>query len=103
MHTLSPIEFQALAASGAQIIDVRQAWEIDIAPFAGALALPLDQLPALFDRLNPQLPVGVVCHHGVRSEMAARFLEQRGFADVSHLQGGVDAWSQHIDPGIARY
>jgi len=103
MKTLNPAEFQALARSDAQIVDVRRADEVAYAPFAGAMHLPLDELPDLIGELNPQRAVGVLCHHGVRSEMAARFLEQQGFADVSHLGGGIEAWSIEIDPSVPRY
>jgi predicted sulfurtransferase len=35
--------------------------------------------------------------------MAGRFLERNGFAQVMHLSGGIDAWSQQIDPSVPRY
>lgn len=103
MLTLNAHQFQALINQGAQLVDVRQPDEVAIAAFPGALNLPLDRLPSLLGQLNPDRPVAVLCHHGVRSEMASRFLEQRGFAAVSHLEGGIDAWSQLIDPAVPRY
>jgi rhodanese-related sulfurtransferase len=35
--------------------------------------------------------------------MAVRLLERNGFADFAHLNGGIDAWSQEIDPSVPRY
>jgi len=29
--------------------------------------------------------------------------EQQGFAAVSHLKGGIDAWSREVDPAVPRY
>jgi rhodanese-related sulfurtransferase len=63
----------------------------------------MHELQDRIGELNPGASIGVLCHHGVRSEMAARFLERSGFADVSHLGGGIEAWSEQIDPSIPRY
>lgn len=43
------------------------------------------------------------CHHGMRSQRAAEHLLRMGFMDVHNLQGGIDAWSLHVDPNVARY
>ena len=45
----------------------------------------------------------VICHHGVRSQQVAMFLERNGFSNVFNLQGGVDAWSHAIDPSMPKY
>ena len=34
---------------------------------------------------------------------AAALLERLGFADVSHLAGGIDAWADILDPALPRY
>jgi rhodanese-related sulfurtransferase len=39
----------------------------------------------------------------MRSLQVAHFLQQQGYADVVNLQGGIDAWSVSLDPGVARY
>ncbi len=43
------------------------------------------------------------CHHGMRSQRAAEHLLRMGFMDVHNLQGGIDAWSLHVDPNVQRY
>jgi len=48
-------------------------------------------------------PIVVLCHHGHRSERAARMLLGRGFARVENLDGGIDAWSITVDPAVHRY
>lgn len=45
----------------------------------------------------------MLCHHGVRSRAAAEKVLKMGFAKVYNLEGGIDAWSQHVDPKVARY
>lgn len=106
MHNLSPAELKALLDSPAPplVIDVREAEELDLAPFAGARHLPMMALMSGgFQALDREAPVVLLCHHGVRSEMGGRFLERNGFANVLHLSGGIDAWSLEIDPSVARY
>jgi len=44
-----------------------------------------------------------VCHTGRRSQNAAMFLAQSGFADVQNLSGGVERWAVEIDPSMRRY
>lgn len=104
MRTLSPAEFHDLIqAPGVQLLDVRYAEELALASLPGAINVPLPELPARLNELDRQQPVAILCHHGVRSEHAARFLEREGFSDVAHLAGGIDAWSRLIDADVPRY
>ena len=44
------------------------------------------------------------CHHGIRSQSAAEyFLREQGFSNLYNLRGGIDAWSQLVDPSVPRY
>jgi len=103
MRTLNPSDFQAHVAAGALLLDVRMPEELEIAALPGAINIPLNDLPDRIGELNPGAAIAVLCHHGVRSERAARFLERSGFGDVSHLAGGIDAWSLEIDESVPRY
>ncbi len=104
MRNLSPQELKSLLDQGqARLLDVRQAEELEIARIEGALHIPLNELPTRLGELDPAQAIVAMCHHGVRSEMAARVLERNGFTQVAHLSGGIDAWSQAIDPAIPRY
>jgi rhodanese-related sulfurtransferase len=47
--------------------------------------------------------VVVICHHGIRSQQVALFLDHHGFSAVLNLQGGVDAWARDVDPAMAKY
>lgn len=90
-------------AQGAVVIDVRMPEEVQMAAISGAINIPMNDLPTRLGELNPEAPVAVLCHHGMRSEMASRFLERNGFTDVAHLAGGIDAWSITIDSSVPRY
>jgi rhodanese-related sulfurtransferase len=42
-------------------------------------------------------------HTGQTSLDAAAYFAGHGFTNARYLRGGIDAWSQEIDPGIRRY
>lgn len=104
MQNLTPEAFRDLIARpGTVLLDVRMPEEVAIAALPGAINIPLAELGQRVSELNASAPIAVLCHHGVRSEMAGRFLERNGFVDVAHLTGGIHAWSQIIDPSVPRY
>lgn len=88
-----------------RLIDVREAQEFEFSRIPGAELLPLSQWPAVaLEKLtDPAQPLLLQCHHGGRSGQAATFLLHRGFTDVTNVAGGIDAWSQEIDPSVPRY
>lgn len=84
------------------LLDVRRDDERVIASLGG-IHIPLDQLESRVDEIpRDKLPVIVYCHHGVRSLYATQFLKFNGF-DALSLRGGIDEWSQTVDPSIPRY
>jgi len=85
------------------LLDVREPWEIETAKIAGITPIPMREIPARAAELDRGREVVAICHHGGRSMQVAMFLEQQGFAAVHNLSGGMDAWSQQIDPKIPRY
>ena len=53
--------------------------------------------------LDPKTPIVFQCHHGVRSQQAAEYFRREGFRNLYNLRGGIDAWSQFVDPSVPRY
>ena len=84
------------------LLDVRQPEEFDAAKIEGALLIPLNELPGRLGELPKNLPVVVMCHHGMRSAHAVHHLREAGY-DALNLAGGIDSWSREIDPSIATY
>ncbi|GLC25863.1 ThiF family adenylyltransferase [Roseisolibacter agri] len=105
VEEISPVELAARlgAADPPLVLDVREPWEHDIAHLAGARLVPLNQLPAALSTLDPARALVTMCHHGVRSRMAAEFLRERGLTRVANLSGGIDAWSEDVDASVPRY
>jgi len=85
------------------ILDVREPWEYAVCQIDGAELVPMRQIPAALENLDPERETVVVCHHGIRSYHVARFLEQAGFGRVINLEGGVAAWARDVDPTMATY
>ena len=89
--------------SPAILLDVRESFEVEIASIPGSLHIPLGQLGDRVGELASDQPYVVMCHHGGRSERATRYLLAQGLMEVRNLEGGIDAWSVHVDPDIPRY
>jgi rhodanese-related sulfurtransferase len=89
------------------ILDVREPWEIqrsNIQTTSGKLvAIPMMQLQARITELKRDVPIAMLCHHGVRSLQVARFLAFNGFNTVANISGGIEAWSIDFDPDVPRY
>lgn len=89
------------------VLDVREPWEIQRAHVrpenCALLAIPMMQLQARMSELQRDVPIAVLCHHGVRSLQVARFLAFNGFSSVANISGGIDAWATDFDASVARY
>jgi len=86
-------------------LDVREPDEYATAKIAGTTLLPMSQLAERAAELEPHRDGEIVvhCHHGGRSLRVTMWLRGQGFTKVSNLTGGIDAWSQQIDPSVPRY
>jgi rhodanese-related sulfurtransferase len=85
------------------ILDVREPWELQVCALPNFTHIPMGQIPVRVAELDPKTDLVVVCHHGVRSQQVANFLDRHGFSRIYNLRGGVDAWARDIDPGMATY
>ncbi|RMH69067.1 MAG: MBL fold metallo-hydrolase [Actinomyces sp.] len=75
-----------------QLVDVRQPGETAGGVIEGAITIPLTRLNAELARLDAARPTIVYCAGGYRSSIAASRMAAAGFADVSDLVGGYNAW-----------
>jgi len=101
----SPIEVNALMKmkEAPILIDVREPVEQQISTLPGALSLPLGQLSQHLKELDPAREYVLFCRTGVRSMQALQIMLSGGFSHVHHLQGGINAWGQTIDPTMLQY
>lgn len=101
---VTPSEARALLAgvNRPTLLDVRNLWERELCSIEGSVHLPLDQLASRAGELERDRTVVIYCHHGIRSLMAARYLQEQGFNAIS-MSGGIELWSRQIDPDVPRY
>ena len=103
---LSPAEAGRLLERGdVQVIDVREEWEFARDHIPGARLVPLAQLGARLEEIDPERPLLMVCEVGERSRLAAEFLHEAGFPQVYNLRGGMIAWRNHrlpVEAGTGR-
>ena len=85
------------------LLDVREPEELALAAVSGVVHIPMAEIPARLAELDRDRHIVCMCHGGVRSRRVAEFLAANGYERVFNLSGGIDAWSQQIDPRIPRY
>ena len=90
-------------ADAPTVIDVREQWEYDIAHLPASRLIPLVELQTTVGSLDKDGDYVLLCHHGMRSEMAAQWMQAQGFTRVANLAGGIDGWSTSVDSAVARY
>lgn len=102
---ITPAELHALLRAGEDldVIDVREPYEWQIARLPNARLIPLATVPSAIPTLDRARRIVVLCHHGMRSAMAAEQLRDAGFDRVSNLAGGIARWSAEVDPSVPRY
>ncbi len=77
-------------------VDVRMPREVAHAPADGCINIPLNQLPQHVEQLPRDAErLVIVCAHGQRSLMAARWLRQNGFDAAQSLMGGMASWRRY--------
>ncbi|WP_446226043.1 adenylyltransferase/sulfurtransferase MoeZ [Nocardia sp. IBHARD005] len=94
-----------LDADKVELIDVREPVEWDIVHIAGATLIPKDRILSgeALAELPQNKPIVLHCKTGIRSAEALAALKRAGFADATHLQGGVVAWAKQVDPSLPVY
>ncbi len=88
---------------GAVLLDVRESWERDTGCIEGSLHIPMGDIPARLQELDPDDHIVVYCHMGVRSMNVTAWLREQGFERVQSMAGGIDRWSRFVDPKVPRY
>lgn len=73
------------------VLDVREPWELQLCALPGCLHIPMGQIRIRLAELDPDTDLVVVCHHGLRSQHVALYLDRQGFGRVYNLRGGLEA------------
>ncbi len=103
--TITPAELDARRKRGDDIdlVDVREPVEWEICRIEGARLAPLPAFAEALSTMDSARDVVVYCWVGARSATAVRQLQAAGFRRVWNLAGGIDRWSEEVDPSVPRY
>ncbi|TSA20200.1 MAG: adenylyltransferase/sulfurtransferase MoeZ [Actinomycetales bacterium] len=105
--TIAVTELKAKMDSGEKfmLIDVREPGEFEIVRIPGSVLIPKQEFlsGSALERLPQDVPIILHCKSGVRSAECLAVLKQAGFADATHVAGGVVAWVKQIDPALPIY
>ncbi|MBF6269869.1 adenylyltransferase/sulfurtransferase MoeZ [Nocardia farcinica] len=105
--TITARELKELLDAGKEIelIDVREPVEWDIVHIEGAKLIPKDRILSgeALSELPQNRPIVLHCKTGIRSAEALAVLKNAGFTDATHVQGGIVAWANQIDPSLPVY
>jgi len=104
VRSMSVADLKALLDAGEafELLDVRTVAERETARIEGATLMD-DEQAARLSALPKETMFVFHCHHGGRSQQAAEHFVALGFTNVHNVVGGIDAWSQEIDPKVPRY
>jgi adenylyltransferase/sulfurtransferase len=85
------------------VIDVREPYEYAIARIPGTQLIPLSQIDERASELDASREIILHCRSGKRSADALNRLKRRGFRRLKNLTGGIQAWSDEVDPTVPKY
>ena len=95
------------------VIDTRNAYEVAVGSFVGSLDPCTESFRDFPDwveqRLRPLVEqtsparIAMFCTGGIRCEKASSFLQQRGFPEVHHLQGGILNYLEQVPEEQSRW
>lgn len=77
-----------------QIADIRDAASFESGHIEGAINLSNENLASFIAQADMDLPLIVICYHGISSQSAAQYLVEQGFDQVYSLDGGYQAWRE---------
>jgi adenylyltransferase/sulfurtransferase len=104
---ITPRELRDLLDAGDNValIDVREPAEWEINHIDGAQLIPNSSISSGegLSRLPRDRTPVLYCKTGVRSAEALTAVRNAGFADAVHLQGGIVAWAQEMQPDMVMY
>lgn len=102
---ISPQDFEQLrrALPDLMVLDVRTREEHDAVKLPGARLLTQELVQEIFNSGDKTKAVVLYDHTGSRSLDAAAYFIGHGFSETKCLTGGIDAYSQEIDPALPRY
>jgi rhodanese-related sulfurtransferase len=86
-----------------RLLDVRSREEFEAAHIEGAVLLSQPIMREILADGSNTHPLVIIDHQGRQALDAAAYFMGHGLQNVRCLRGGIDAWSQEVDPKVRRY
>ncbi len=106
INQMQPTELKAAVDAGEalQIVDVREQdeWDASNLESVGAKHVPMGDVLDRISELDPDAKTVVHCRSGGRSAKVVEALQEKGFADIYNLDGGIHRWIDDIDPSLTK-
>lgn len=102
---IAPTDLAAALKSDpeAKLIDIRTREEFDAVHIEGAIFFTQELMQEILLRWDRRALLAIIDHTGTRSMDAAAYFTGHNFENVRAVRGGIDAWSQEVDPALPRY
>ncbi|HEX2418686.1 MAG TPA: adenylyltransferase/sulfurtransferase MoeZ, partial [Micromonosporaceae bacterium] len=105
--TITAVELKEWMDAGKDfhLVDVREPAEYEIVRIPGSVLIPKGDILSgeALSSLPQDKQIVLHCKSGVRSAEALAALKAAGFAGAVHVQGGVVAWVNQVDPSLPTY
>ena len=85
------------------LLDIREPFEAKIAQIPHSRLISLAEFSKRMHELDSAREIWLYCKDGARSGKAWKLLYDAGFRKIKNVAGGIDAWSEDIDPETPRY
>ena len=83
-----------------QLIDLREDFEVETGHLGGT-HIRMGDILSRADEIRRDVPVILQCRSGGRSAAVLTALEEKfGMSNLYNLDGGAQAWADHIDPSL---
>ncbi|MFB5266295.1 rhodanese-like domain-containing protein [Paenibacillus enshidis] len=91
---IEPAELRQRLQAGEllNLIDVREDEEVAAGMIPGAKHIPMNQIPARLEEIDPDQEVIFICRSGYRSERVCEYLQQHGYDNCINMTGGMLQW-----------
>ncbi len=102
---ISPLQLKDLLTNPVPplLLDVREPHELAISSIAGAINIPVDQVPYELEKLDRSRDIILFCKSGTRSRRALLSLRSAGFTRLKNLSGGINRWAMDVDRDLPLY
>ena len=86
-----------------RMLDVRSREEFEAVHIEGAIMMSQPVMQQILAEGTNTRPLLIIDHQGRQALDAAAYFLGHGLTNVRCLRGGIDAWSQEVDPKLPRY